>query len=59
VLSEAGLVALISGGRLDWRAQGREAREPSHLADGAMSDAAAQLDTVIADLDRLLARTAR
>ncbi|NIJ09343.1 DNA-binding transcriptional ArsR family regulator [Sphingomonas vulcanisoli] len=59
VLAEAGLVELGRNGRIDWkRKQPRSLQAPQPLPEG-LSQATAEVDASLAELDRLLARTNR
>jgi hypothetical protein len=58
-LADAGLVTLGPVGRIDWQHHRRAEREPAPLDGGALSEAAADLDATMAEIDQLLARSAR
>ena len=57
-LADLGLATLSRGGRVDWHPEKAIKGSPAPLTDGPLRDAAADLDTPMADIDRLLARTA-
>lgn len=58
-LAEAGLVSLRPGGRVDWRLQRSAECGLVRLDVAPLSEAISELDTTMAEIDRLLARTAR
>jgi hypothetical protein len=58
-LADVGLAALARGGRVHWQPKRKAKRAPVPLSDGPLREAAADLDATMADIDRLLARTAR
>jgi hypothetical protein len=58
-LSNAGLAHLEPAGRVAWQQRRPASPEPARLDDGPLGEAAADLDATMAEIDRLLARTAR
>lgn len=59
-LNNAALVTLGAGGQIAWaRARTRKVPAPAPLEQGPLSSAVSDLDASLAEIDRLLARTAR
>lgn len=59
-LAEAGLVTLAAGGQIAWaRVRTKEDAAPARLEQGRLGGAVSNLDASLAEIDRLLARTAR
>ena len=58
-LADAGLSTLSAGGKIAWaRARTRQDTAPAPLDQGPLGDAVSDLDASLAEIDRLLARTA-